>query len=300
MNNNLHKTQIDFVSLKLDAEEALNLNWSHLVDHPALRNQYTLGEKTSPYAKNFSLYAKSSGEVIISLSIPYFLYGHNYHTVEQEELMDFYLKIKMLLGIDLAHSEIIELEYGGFQDSETAPKEFLKKILRMHNYDLIYSKPYMKMFGDEKQGICFKIYDAIENALQKRTYLPERFPKDNILKFELKVKKPEKIFKKKLTFGELLGEPSQNSLLNKFRKLLTEVRSRLVLPYGKKAEPITYDLLHIIYAGLKNMENYHPEPVSVFKDLMGIIDESPLSPSQKSKRRKAIQQLEKEYDFLPF
>lgn len=298
--NNLYKTQVDFISIKVDGQEALNLNWDNLIDHPTLRNQYTLIEKVNPNYKNFSLYVKSSGEVLINLSIPYFLFGHNYHTAENEELQDFYVIIKKILGIDIRKSEVIELEYGGYCNSEISPEEFLKKILRMQNHDLIYSKSYMKMFEDKKQGICFKIYDAVENAKQKRTYTAERFINKHIIKYEIKVKKPEIIFKSKLLFETLLVEPAQNSALVQLKRMLTKLKNQLVLPYEKKVEPVKYDLINIIYTALKNIENHHPENISIFKQLMDVIDESPLSSSQKSKRRKAIQKLEEEYDFLPF
>lgn len=300
MNSNLYKTQVDFISIKVDEQEALNLNWDNLIDHPTLRNQYTLIEKVNPNYKNFSLYVKNSGEVMINLSIPYFLFGHNYHTVENEELQDFYVIIKKILGIDIKKSEVIELEYGGYCNSEISPEEFLKKILRMQNHDLIYSKSYMKMFEDKKQGICFKIYDAVENAKQKRTYSFERFKGNNVIKYELKLRKPEKIVKQKLVFEDLLAEPIQNSSLVHLKRILTKLKNQLVLPYEKKVEPVKYDLINIIYTALKNIENRHPENISIFKQLMDVIDESPLSSSQKSKRRKAIQRLEEEYDFLPF
>ncbi|MET3538226.1 hypothetical protein [Chryseobacterium limigenitum] len=300
MNSNLYKTQVDFISMKIDRQEASNLNWNNLVDHPTLRNRYTLVEKAGPNSKNFSLYVMSSGEITINLSIPYFLFGHNYHTVENEELQDFYIIIKKILGIDIKKSEVIELEYGGYYDSEISPEEFLKKILRMHNHDLIYSKSYMRMFEDKKQGICFKIYDAVENAKRKRTYTAERFTSEHIIKYEIKVKKPEKIFKSKLLFETLLGEPAQNSALVQLKKTLTKLKSQLVLPYEKKVEPVKYDLINIIYTAMKNIENHHPEHISIFKQLMDVIDESPLSSSQKSKRRKAIQYLEEQYEFSPF
>lgn len=300
MNSNLYKTQVDFISMKIDRQEASNLNWNNLVDHPTLRNRYTLVEKAGPNSKNFSLYVMSSGEITINLSIPYFLFGHNYHTVENEELQDFYIIIKKILGIDIKKSEVIELEYGGYYDSEISPEEFLKKILRMHNHDLIYSKSYMRMFEDKKQGICFKIYDAVENAKRKRTYTAERFTSEDIIKYEIKVKKPEKIFKSKLLFETLLGEPSQNSALVQLKKTLTKLKNQLVLPYEKKVQPLKYDLINMVYSELKNVENHHPEHISIFRQLMDVIDESPLSPSQKSKRRKAIQYLEEQYVFSPF
>ncbi|MDC8099165.1 hypothetical protein [Chryseobacterium rhizosphaerae] len=294
--NNLYKTQVDFISLKLDSLEILNLNWDHLKEHPTLHNQYTLREKIRPNAKNFSLYFKQSKEIIINLSIPYFLYGHNYHTVGYEELLDFSVIIKDLLGINLLESQILELEYGGFFDSKIASKEFIKKIQRMDDYELIYSKSYMKMFENKKQGICFKIYDAVENSKSKRTYSKELFLKEDILKFELKLKKPERFLKKKLQFKDLIGEPDQNSLLYQFKNTLTELRNKLILPNSMNVEPIKYDLIHIIFVGLKNIVNHHPESISVVQELRNIIDNSPLSPSQKSKRRKTIENLENQYN----
>ncbi|MBF6643422.1 hypothetical protein IVN40_04385 [Chryseobacterium indologenes] len=294
--NNLYKTQIDFISLKLNSQEVSNLNWAHLKEHPTLHNQYTLREKIRPDSKNFSLYLKKSQEIIINLSIPYFLYGHNYHTVGYEELLDFSVIIKELLGINLLESQILELEYGGFCDTEIASKEFIKKIQRMNDYELIYSKSYMKMFEHKKQGICFKIYDAVENSKNKRTYSKELFLKKDILKFELKLKKSEKFLNRKLWFKDLIGEPDQNSVLNQFKNTLTELRNKLILPNKMNVEPVKYDLVHIIFVGLKNIVNHHTESISVAQELRNIIDNSPLSPSQKSKRRKAVQNLENQYN----
>ncbi len=152
------------------------------------------------------------------------------------------------------------------------------------------------MFENKKQGICFKIYDAIENAKNKKTYSKELFPKKDILKFELKLKKPEKFLKRKLQFKDLIGEPDQNSVLNRFKNTLTELRNKLILPNDANVEPIKYDLIHIIFVGLKNIVNHHPESVSAVQELRNVIDNSPLSPSQKSKRRKAIENLENQYN----
>lgn len=294
--NNLYNTQVDFISLKLDSQEIFNLNWDHLKEHPTLHNQYTLREKIRPNSKNFSLYLKKSQEIIINLSIPYFLYGHNYNTVSCEELLDFSVIMKELLGINILESEILELEYGGFFDSEIASKEFIKKIQRMNDYELIYSKSYMKMFEHKKHGIYFKIYDAVENAKNKRTYSKELFLKEDILKFELKLKKPEKFLNRKLQFKDLIGEPDQNFVLNQFKNTLTELRNKLILPNNMNVEPLQYDLVHIIFVGLKNIAGYHTESVSVVQELRNIIDNSPLSPSQKSKRRKAVENLENQYN----
>lgn len=294
--NNLYKTQIDFISLKLNAEEAFGLNWDNLTQHPTLRNQYTLREETYPYAKNFSLYFKKSREIVINLSIPYFLYGHNYHTVGIEELLDFLTIIEKLLRINISDSEILELEYGGFYDSEIPSKEFIRKIQQMKDYELIYSKSYMKMFENKKNGIHFKIYDAVDNSKNKRTYSEELFTKKEILKFEFKLKKHERLLQRKLLFKNLIGEHFQNSVLHQFNNILIDLKKKLILPYDMNVEPVKYDLVNIIYVVLKNIVNHQPESVSAVQELRNIINNSPLSPSQKSKRRKEIENLENCYN----
>ncbi|KLT69610.1 hypothetical protein [Flavobacterium sp. ABG] len=300
MNTKLYKTQIDYISLKVDSVDAQQINWNHLIPHPTLRKQYVLVPNIIKEAKNFRLYAKSNGDVIISLSIPYFLFGYNYRSVGQEELTGFYAEIKSIIGIDIKKAEILEFEYGGFEDVNENPEEQIQKIIGMRDSDLVYSKPQIKIYAQQNNGIFFKIYDAVYNAKLKKTYSPERFPKSNVVKYEIKITNPKQIFKRNVVFEDLLVEPSRESVLLFCMQFLSKTKSLLILQDDTKVLPKKYDLINILYAELKNLEKAKGNSNVIHKELIEIINSSPLSSSQKSKRRKAIGDLDSLYCDLPF
>lgn len=300
MNAKLYKTQIDYISLKVDSVDAQQINWNHLIPHPTLRKQYGLVPNIIKEAKNFRLYVKSNGDVVISLSIPYFLFGYNYRSVGQEELIDFYAKIKDIIGINVKNAEILEFEYGGFEDIKENPEVKIKNILGMRNSDLVYSKPQIKIYAEQNNNVFLKIYDAVYNAKQKKTYTPERFPKSNVVKYELKITNPKQVFKRIIVFKDLLVEHNQNSILNLSMQLLSKTKDALILQDNTKVLPKKYDLINILYAGLKNIEKTKGNSNLIYQELIQIINLSPLSSSQKSKRRKAIGDLDSLYCDLPF
>jgi hypothetical protein len=300
MNTKLYKAQIDYISLKVDVEYAQQINWINLMQHPTLRKQYVLVPNIIKEAKNFRLYVKSNGDVVISLSIPYFLFGYNYRSVGQEELTDFYAKIKAFVGIDIKNAEILEFEYGGFEDLEENPEVQINKVLGMRNFDLVYSKPQIKIYAEQNKGVFFKIYDAVYNAKQKKTYSPERFPKNNVIKYEIKITNPKHVFKRIVVFDDLLVEPARNSILFSCMQLLSKTKDTLIVQDDKKVLPKKYDLVNILYAGLKNIEKTKGNANVIQQELIQIINSSPLSASQKSKRRKAIVDLDSLYCDLPF
>lgn len=300
MNAKLYKTQIDYISLKVDFLNAQQINWSSLIPHPTLRKQYVLVPHILKEAKNFKLYMKSNGDVVISLSIPYFLFGYNYRSVGQEELIDFYSKIKSIVGIDIKNAEILEFEYGGFEDINENPEEQIRKILGMRDSDLVYSKPQIKIYAQQNNGVFFKIYDAVYNAKLKKTYSPERFPKTNVVKYEIKITNPKQIFKRIVVFEDLLVEPSRESVLLFCIQFLSKTKNLLILQDDTKVLPKKYDLINILYAELKNLEKTKGNSNVIHKELIELINSSPLSSSQKSKRRKAIGDLDSLYSDLPF
>lgn len=300
MDTKLYKTQIDYISLKVDSVNAQQINWNYLMPHPALRKQYILVPNIIKEAKNFRLYIKSNGDVVISLSIPYFLFGYNYRSVGQEELIDFYDKIKSIVGIDIKNAEILAFEYGGFEDANENPEEQIQKILGMRDSDLVYSKPKIKIYAQQSSGVYFKIYDAVYNAKLKKTYSPERFPKSNVIKYEIKITNPKQVFKRVVVFDDLIVEPTRESILFLCMQFLSKTKNSLILQDDTKVLPQKYDLINILYAELKNLEKAKGNSNVIHQELMEIINSSPLSSSQKSKRRKAIGDLDSLYSDLPF
>lgn len=300
MNAKLYKTQIDYISLKVDSVHAQQINWNCLIPHPILRKQYVLVPHIIKEAKNFRLYMKSNGDVVISLSIPYFLFGYNYRSVGQEELTDFCAQIKSIVGIDIKNAEILEFEYGGFEDVTKNPKEQIKKIIGMRDSELVYSKPQIKIYAQQNNGVFLKIYDAVHNAKQKKTYSTERFPKSNVVKYEIKITNPKQIFKRIIVFEDLLVEPSRESILLLCMQLLSKTKKLLILQDDTNVLPKKYDLINILYAQLKNLERTKGNSNVIHQELIKIINSSPLSSSQKSKRRKAISDLDSLYCDLAF
>lgn len=286
----MYNFQIDYLKLNVELEEQ-QVNWNNLTEHPTIRNQYILKPETWKFAKNFSIYIREE-KAIIKFSLPYFMNGHNYCPTTLE---DFYKTEKLILeltGIDIRYSEVLELEFGAYENADTLPKVYLNNIIGINDYTLEKSVPYMKMFGNRKLNLHYKIYDAVANSKKKKTYTLGNYPKENLMKHELKFTNTTPYFDS--IFFIDLYEPFC-SYWYELTKELTNHRDSLIFKNSVKQPLVNTDLTGILFATLKEYERGN-NTQTVIKTAFEVLKNADLSPSQKSKRRKSLIELEKRFN----
>lgn len=289
--------QIDFLKLEIPLEEfdipfeEIGIKWENLTEHPTIKNQFILKTETWQYAKNFSIYFGRKS-IVLRFSLPYLLYGHNYCATVLEDFHKVKTLIKDLTGIDITFSEIKELEFGAYEKVNVNAKDYINSIVGIYDYELEKSTHGFKMYGDRKRNFHYKIYDAVANAKTKKTFTLGNYPKEGLIKHEIKLTNTCPYFDS--IFYLDLYEPLC-SYWDELKEDLISSRKALIL---KNENPVLLhctDLTHILYAGLKQYESGVASE-NVVKSLFDVIENSRLTPSQKSKRRKAINLLEDQYN----
>lgn len=290
MKTRLENFQIDYLKLRIEVEKQ-QIKWDNLTEHPTIKNQYVLKPKTWEFAKNFNIYIKED-VAILKFSLPYFLNGHNYCSTP---LSDFLKTENLLLeftGINIRFSEVLELEFGAYEKIYTATKVYLNSIVGIRDYALEKSASYMKMFGNKKLKLHYKIYDAIANAKSKKTFTIGNYPNRNLIKHELKFTNTKPYFSE-LYFVELYEFSCY--LLEGLKKELLKHRDNLVFRNLKKLPLTSTNLTGILFATLKEYERGN-NTQTVIKTAFDMLKNSELSPSQKSKRRKSLIELEERFN----
>ncbi|WP_374465645.1 hypothetical protein [Chryseobacterium sp.] len=302
---NFYNNQVDFIALRISKEDATGIKMENLREHPVLKNQYTIDSKDDEHLKNIALYFKKDGSVILKSSMPYFLYGHNHVRFHEDRIAEFADQIKELLRIDIENAKVLDFEYGAFEKMTVDTKTYLKNLIGLKDWDLEYNKGNMKMFGNPKLGLHYKVYDAVANAKVKGTLIKGCFPHEDVIKHEIKFSNPKKYFGREFYFKDLMMDIEstfQDLTITKLDRLLKQFRNSLIEKTDFEFFPKKPDVVHILYTVLKNKEQQESRTygTSVLKEVFDLIDAMELSPSQKSKRRKSIKELEETYDPLPF
>ncbi|MEC3876023.1 hypothetical protein [Chryseobacterium salviniae] len=298
---NFYNNQVDFIALRISKEDATGIKMENLREHPVLKNQYTIDSKDDEHLKNIALYFKKDGSVILKSSMPYFLYGHNHVRFHEDRIAEFADQIKELLKIDIENSKVLDFEYGAFEKMTVDTKTYLKNLMGLKDWDLEYNKGNMKMFGNPKLGLHYKVYDAVANAKVKGTLIKGCFPQEDVIKHEIKFSNPKKYFGREFYFRDLMMDIEstfQDLTITKLDRLLKQFRNNLIEKTDFEFFPKKPDVVHILYTVLKNKEQQESRAyeTSVLKEVLSLIDVMELSPSQKSKRRKSIKELEETYD----
>ncbi|MBF2707432.1 hypothetical protein [Flavobacterium soyangense] len=294
-NTQLEKYQIDFVKIKVNIDSSTTIRKDRLVEHPALRNQYSLNPILGDYVKNFSLYFCNDNSVVIKSSIPYFLYGHNYKEIREGQLSKFAEIIEGLLGIDVTKGVVKEFEFGGYEKIEIRSDSYLKSIFGMCGFQLEKSTSFMKMYGNQSSAIHYKVYDAIANAKVKKTFEVAKFPKSTVIKHEIKFLNPKKYFGEDILFFDLSNNfHFGKNIMDCLHNLLHDFKGKIIFKNEIIYKPIKDDLINILYATVKNLEKKNS--IMVYEELMDLINTLGLTASQKSKRKKSIELLEEAYN----
>ncbi|WMC06316.1 hypothetical protein [Elizabethkingia anophelis] len=286
----LFNHHIDFVKLEI-LYNYYDINFENLVEHPTIKNQYTLKPETWEYHKNFSVYFTEK-KAIVKFSVPYFVYGHNFCELDIQDLWEVRDFMSEKLGLKIKFAKVKELEFGAYEKIDINSKQYINSIVGIRDYELEKATENFKMFGDRKRNLHYKIYDAVANAKAKKTFTLGNYPKMGLIKHEIKLTNTLPYFDS-LYFNDL-SEP-----LTEYREMLEKdlISSRKALIL-KNSSPVLLqdtDLSNILYAGLKQYESGATSE-NVMKSLFDLIDNSGLTPSQKSKRRKAISILESSYN----
>lgn len=291
METKTEKHQIDFIELKL--KNTTDFNMENLIPHPTLRNQYTLNRDYGESLKNFSLYKSKDQSVVIKSSVPYFLYAYNYASVGVEEMQKFSSCVFNLLGLDLSKALVTEFEFGCFEKrdfSSLSTEKYIDSIVGVLDYNIQNRTSYMKMFGNKNQSLHYKIYDAIKNAKFKKTYSLGNYPASHLVKHELKITSPKRVFGREIIFDNLTNQ----DFIDECKKLFNNHFANLSLNDSiNHFVPIKEDLTHILFATIKNCEG--KIGCDLIKELINTIDQTNLSASQKSKRKKSITLLNSSY-----
>ncbi|WGL70577.1 hypothetical protein [Elizabethkingia anophelis] len=286
----LFNHHIDFVKLEIPYNY-WHINFDNLVEHPTIKNQYKLKPEIWKYHKNFSLYLTKK-KAILKFSIPYFLNGHNFCKLYLEDFWQVEEFISKNLGLEITFAEVKELEFGAYEEIDIDAKDYINSIVGIKNYELEKSTKGFKMFGDRKRSFHYKVYDAVANAKMKKTFTLGNYPDKGLIKHEIKLTNTSPYFDS--VFYNDLYEPFasywdelKEDLINSQRSLVRRNSTPVLLQ--------NTDLSSILYAGLKQYESGATSE-NVMKSLFDLIDNSKLTPSQKSKRRKAISILESSYN----
>ena len=281
---NLFNYQYDFIKVKTQKINRESVNWEMLNEHPTIKNAYTLDARSGLHGKNFKLYFTKDDCAILETSIPYLKQGHNFIEMPGEAVKVVMEKLQQLLNIDLMNAEVKQLEYGCFSNIEGNAKDYIKKIKAFQSFDLNFSSAWMKMFGNGR--LNFKIYDAVQNAKKKKTYSLGNYPNEGLIKYELKILNLTKFLNDKLYLKQLCDSRYENEFKEALNISIDELINNLIVI---KLHQSTFTLSELMYLCLETLQEKFE--YNSYNLIMEIIDMSNLTPSQKSKRRKAFLKL---------
>ena len=285
---NLFNYQYDFIKVKTQKINRESVNWEMLNEHPTIKNAYTLDAKSGLYGKNFKLYFTKGDCVILETSVPYLLHGHNYVEITSIDLRMVIETLEKLLRIELYKAQVLQFEYGGYCSIDTDAKDYIKSLVGIDGFELKYNTAFMKMYGNN--NINFKIYDAVTNAKAKKTFKLGEYPKQGLIKYEIKYNNVKRSFNTGLELLCLFFSEIEESHKEGLNVLVSCIKKIELFDYSKLD---ISSLKDILFMTLINVERQFK--CSIHENIIKIIDMSGLSPSQKSKRRKSLADLENKY-----
>lgn len=286
MKTQLHYYQFDFIKIKTKKIDRETVNWGILDEHPTIKNAYMLDEKLDLFSKNFKLYLNKNDEAIIETSVPYLINGHNYCELLADDFKNVVEKLQALLNINLMDAKVLQVEYGCYAKINYNTKKLIKSLKYYPGYDLVFSSPGMKMFSYGE--LKFKIYDAVKNARNKKTFKLGDYPDNGLIKYELKIANVAKHLKSKFILSELCDSNNTFAFNQALNSHITTVeKSNIII---KEIEAQRFTMNEVLYGVLKMWE--YKTDLNAYEFTNQFIDVSAMTPSQKSKRRKALKKLE--------
>jgi hypothetical protein len=274
----------DFIKFKLYNVNSSLINWDVLKPHKTLNSHYSLVSNGRFFDKNFDLFIDGGKNITIRSSIPYLIYGHNFKAFDALDLLKAMKSLSDILGIDLTEAKVIELEFGAYQKIENSSKDYINSLIGLQDYRLEKSTSTMKMFGNTK-GLHLKIYDPIINAKRKKTFSLSQYPNECLIKYEIKDLKPTHLKVEDLCLPKTFIS---------FNKKLNTHLDHLLIRSDDRYLPIDASINHILFATLKNVEQELSVPI--YAKTVDLLEKMELSPSQKSKRKKSLLELDTTYN----
>ena len=274
----------DFIKVKLYNVNSSLINWDSLKPHKNLTNHYSLASNGQFLDKNFDLFIDGGQNITIRSSIPYLIYGHNFKAFDALDLRKAMKSLSDLLGIDLTEAKVMELEFGAYRKIEVSSKHYINSIIGLKDYKLEKATPTMKMFGNTR-GFHLKVYDPIVNAKRKKTFSLSQYPNGHLIKYEIKDLKPTHLKVEELCLPQTFVSLS---------KTLNTYLEQLLIKSEDQYLPIEASINHILFATLKNVEQELGIPI--YTKTTSLLEKMELTPSQKSKRKKTLLELEAAYN----
>lgn len=284
---NLYNYQYDFIKAKLYNVDLNILNWNNLKPHKNLRNHYTMDSKGVLHDDNIDLYIDSGSNITIRTSLPYLVYGHNHKSFDCRDVSNSIRTINKIVGVDLSTAIILEMEFAGFEQLDISCKKYINSIVGLQQFQLEKSTSNFKMYGNHKDE-HFKIYNAIENAKRKKTFSASKFKSEDIVKYEIKLTKTKK------TVVRSLYDLCKPITFNLFKTQLNNKVENLIIKQNSVFTPLNASLNHVLFTTLKNLEQQ--SGIAILPNSFDTINQMNISSSQKSKRKKALLELESTYN----
>lgn len=283
----LYNYQYDFIKAKLYKVDLNDLNWNNLKPHKTLKNHFKIDSKGLLYDDNFDLYIDKGGNITIATSFPYLVHGHNHTNFDSELFSQTIKTLSKIIGVDVSTATILEMEFAGFEHLDISCKHYINSVVGLQQFQLEKATSNFKMYGNHKDE-HFKIYNAVENAKRKKTFSASKFKSEDIVKYEIKLTKTKK------TVVRNLYDLCKPITFNLFKTQLNNKVENLIIKQNSVFTPLQTSLNHVLFTTLKNLEQQ--SGIAILPSGIDTINQMDISSSQKSKRKKALLELESTYN----
>lgn len=274
--------QSDYFQIEL--ADAKQVNKKYLKPHPTIKNRYKLSLPSGSfngrhyYGDNIDIY-HGNQKLNIKCSLPYFRYGHNFVPFEKVDVLNTFQDLSEILNVDLFKSKVKNHEYAILQKSKLPFKHLKRLIGGVQGMELLKKTPHLLMFGNST--LKCKIYAVAPNLRGKiDSSLAEKFTWDaaeDIVKVELHFNRSQS----SCLLDYLTTEIDQE------RAILSEfLQDKItVCPIGTNGNTFS----DILIMALVNIGWNHCSYEVVFSEIQKQINLADLSSSQKSARRKSLE-----------
>lgn len=210
-------------------------------------------------------------------SLPWFTQGHNL-SFSKVEFRNAIQDLSIILDVDMEGAGIKTFELAKVIPVDYPVHEYqinhfdLKGFERIHKQNTLYYNQYTRR---GKKSLTIKMYNAVANAVAKQMTFQ---PKDNHLKFEMKIHNPAGYFKQGISVSEMINDMQ---IINKtYSEMKHHYKNIEKAKDIKLPESPTSD--ELILAGLVSSSK---QPMAVIERL---INSSALDTQGRSKRRRLI------------
>jgi hypothetical protein len=224
-------------------------------------------------------YSEKYNSLFVNGSLPWFTNGHNL-SFSQEELESTINYLSMTLDIDMTSAivrcfELSKMMFVNYPVAEYQNNHYdLKGFERVNHQNTLYYNRYTRRGRKE---LTLKLYDATANAIQKKMSIK---PWGSLLKYEMKLDKPEKYFRHLLTVSDLIEDKSIiNKTYSEMKHHYENITKGVVVNLSDN--PSTEDFL------LAGLIKSNPNPMPMLEQL---INSSGLDAQARWRRRNNVKE----------